>query len=612
MCDFLISLNKKYEGKDLLAFIEEPYGKQGPKGQYFDFSWGSMAILEERLADNNNILKRDGVIFAWVGDLVTDMSDEFINALIARIGEVRNCQRNQTFSLESDEVFKKLNGAFAIVLADEKGVCIVEDVLNFVQVYTGYGRNGRICVLGTHPDLVATLSDESFSVDHVSAAEFLNSGRICFPNTIHRTVKQLNPASLHNIRLGKNNAIEMEDFPYWHPTEELREYDENELASELRTAFIDAVQKRCKGNRIAVSMSGGLDSRLIMAAVPKSVECIGLTFCDELNLEARIAKKATECYDRQWFPILREKEYIGNILEKTVKFIGCVGRFEYAHAIGLVDEINKHGISSMLSGMNMDTFLKAYEASDIVRVKRIWGVLPTRYVKKSIDLIGGFGGFCRENLTQSILAQLAERREIFFNRFADAKRGSLTEWLFLYPTFCGFVTWPSERRLLPMKQVVLDRKLIDFCFKCPVRLKLGKRIFLKAAKELYGKGARVPNAEDGVRPASGHWSRLFQRAIRKLQNRTVRILEKLGKEPQVQDSWHDYQKYWRESEKLDQLRQQYGANLNQFDGILFKDSCQELLENKDLDWHYGFRLLQLAVWLGIIEEYRKELWQAKL
>ncbi|MHC4808163.1 MAG: hypothetical protein ACYTBX_18175, partial [Planctomycetota bacterium] len=86
-----------------------------------------------------------------------------------------------------------------------------------------------------------------------------------------------------------------------------------------------------------------------------------------------------------------------------------------------------------------------------------------------------------------------------------------------------------------------------------------------------------------------------------------RILEKLGKEPRVQGSWHDYQKYWRESEKLDQLRQQYGANLNQFDGILFKDSGQELLENKDLDWHYGFRLLQLAVWLGIIGEYRNVL-----
>lgn len=611
MSDFLISLRKKYKGRGLLELIKNPYEGTFPQGRYFDFSWGSMAVLEEHLANSNNILVRDGLVFAWVGDLVTDMSDEFIDALIARIGEVRNCQRNQTFSLESDEVFKKLNGAFAIVLADENGASIVADLLNFVRVYTGYGQNGRICVLGTHTDLVATLSDESFSVDHVSAAEFLNFGCITFPNTMHRNVKQLNPASLYNIRLGKNKSPEMEDFPYWHPPQELSECDEEQLSEELRTALLEATQTRCKGEKIGVSMSGGLDSRLIMAAVPKSVECIGLTFCDELNREAQIAKKATECYGRQWFPILREDEYIGNILEKTVRFIGCEGPFVNAHAIGLVDEINKHSISSMLSGMNMDTFLKAYRAEDMVRVPRMWGILPPKYAEENIDLIGGFEDFWRENLKMSILTQLAERREIFFSKFADTKRSSLAEWLFLYPAFSGFASWPAERRLLLSRQVVLDRKLIDFCFKCPVRLKLGKRIFVKAVKEVYGRGARIPNAEDGVRPGSGHWSRLFQRAIQKLQSRTVSMLEKLGKEPKVQHSWHDYQKYWRESTKLRELIRDYGANLDQFDGILFKDSGLALLENKDLDWRYGFRLLQLAAWLGIIGEYRKKLWQVK-
>jgi hypothetical protein len=48
-------------------------------------------------------------------------------------------------------------------------------------------------------------------------------------------------------------------------------------------------------------------------------------------------------------------------------------------------------------------------------------------------------------------------------------------------------------------------------------------------------------------------------------------------------------------------------NLDQFDGILFKNTGREFLENKDFDWHYGFRILQLALWLGIIEEYKNVL-----
>jgi hypothetical protein len=80
-------------------------------------------------------------------------------------------------------------------------------------------------------------------------------------------------------------------------------------------------------------------------------------------------------------------------------------------------------------------------------------------------------------------------------------------------------------------------------------------------------------------------------------------LEKLGKEPKIQHSWHDYPKYWRESGKLRELIREYGANLEQFDGILFKESGRALLERKDIDWRSGFRLLQLAIWLGIKENY---------
>jgi len=163
-----------------------------------------------------------------------------------------------------------------------------------------------------------------------------------------------------------------------------------------------------------------------------------------------------------------------------------------------------------------------------------------------------------------------------------------------------------------MRLVALDRRILDFNYKCPLELKLGGKVFLRATKNIYGPGGKLPSANDGVRPSSGHWSRLFQRAIRKSQDRTTKILEKLGKEPRVPGSWQDYQKYWRESEKLRELIRQYGANLDQFDGMLFKESGPELLENKDLYWRYGFRLLQLAVWLGIIGEYRKKLWQVKL
>jgi hypothetical protein len=153
----------------------------------------------------------------------------------------------------------------------------------------------------------------------------------------------------------------------------------------------------------------------------------------------------------------------------------------------------------------------------------------------------------------------------------------------------------------------MDRRILDLVFKCPFELKLGGRLFTQAAMKVYGPGAKIPSANDGVRPGSGHFWRVIQRAIRKSHDRAVSILEKLGKEPKIQHSWHDYQKYWRESTKLDELREQYGSNLDQLDGVLFKQSGLALLQSKDTAWQCGFCLVQLAVWLGVIKEYRTAL-----
>ncbi len=185
-------------------------------------------------------------------------------------------------------------------------------------------------------------------------------------------------------------------------------------------------------------------------------------------------------------------------------------------------------------------------------------------------------------------------------------RGSVAEWMiisrFSQNRFAG--PWVAPRRILPFRFVGADRRLIDFAFRCPVELKLGNKILIMATKNIYGAGSRIPNANDGVRPGSGHWWRLAQRAVRKLQNRSIGVLEKLGKEPRVQHSWIDYDRYWQESSKLADLIREYGKKLDQFDGQVFEGCGLDLLKCKNINWREGFRLLQLAVWKRVIENYR--------
>ncbi len=603
MCDFLISFSPNRRGKDLLSVLKMPYGGARPEGCSFDFAWGSVAVLQEPLAGGKSVVEKEGQVVAWVGDLVTEMTDAYIDALLERVALVRGQTGGKNVSLEADDVFAQLNGAFAILCADEKGVCIIPDIVASVAVHAGYDKEGRLRALGTHQDLVAVLTGEPLQVDRVSIAEFFDRARISFPYTMHERVKRLDPGCAHWFRCDGKRQVERETVSYWRPPSELMDYDERELVCELRTTLVEAVQKRCRGERIGVSLSGGLDSRLVMAIVPQSVECIGLTFCDTMNRETKTAAKVAQCYGRQWVPLFRDPEHVANMTEAAIRFIGCEGFFLDTHIIGLSEAISRCRVDRVLSGLKMDTYLRCYYAYDVVRVARLAGLLPPRYVQRHFDFAGNVAGFWASVLEEPVLAGLRERRERFMERYGDTGRTSQVDWLTVYPVFSGIEGWPAERRVLGIVAPALDRKLIEFSFKCPLILKAGGRVYMKAAKGLYGPGCRIANANDGVRPGSGHWSRLAQRTVRKSHDRVDRALEKLGKEPSIEHSWHDYQKYWRESPKVAELRDKYGANLDGWDGVLLKKKGRTLLEDRHLPWKPGFRLLQLAVWLGVMKEH---------
>jgi len=610
LCDFLFSLNKNLSGKDLLTLIKKPYNIHAPEGQCFDYKWGSLAVLEDHLASNKNIIKNEATIFAWIGDIVTDMSDRFTKLFSERLTSLQGEQDDKCTSLQTDELFGKLNGAFAIISADAGGFCIVTDPLNFTMVYVGKNTRGEILSFGTHPDLVASVSDERLHIDMISVGEFLSSGTPIFPNTMYENVKELNPGRFYYVTF-KDGRAQVKELVYWSPPEELRRcYDDNKLAKELQDILLSVVRDRCIGlKKVGVLLSGGLDSRLVMAAVPETVDCIGLTFCNQLNRETRIAKRVAECYNREWFPLFREKDFLGKYLIDTTKLVGCEFDWVHAHSVGFVEEIAKFNLDAVLGGVQFDVYLKAYFADDWFCKKRMRGLLTDRYMRKSYSYADNTKIFWRQNLRKNIIEQMNLRRKRNYEENIDLGRGSIAEWLtsYVFSQDGTVAFWPVERRKLPTRLVAMDRRLLDFSFKCPIELKLGGKIFDKAAKNIYGAGARIPNANNGVRPSSRHWSRLVQRAIRKVQNRTTIVRQKFGKKAQIQHSWHDYQKYWQESGVLSQLIQDYGKNLEEFDGQVFANYGQELLKCRNIYWCDGFRLLQLAVWRNIIDSYKLEI-----
>ncbi len=604
MSDFLISLDKRFSAADLARLSRMPYTYRRPEGTGFEFPWGNVAVLSERFGQN--VFHRDGTLVAWVGDLVPEVSNSLLESLVNHVSNLRSGAKAGSNHRSAECVLDKINGCYAFVIADAQGFSVITDPMNFVQVYVATDEHGRTASVGTHPDLVARAGGQAGSLDLISIGEFLNAGTPLFPNTAYQRVKELHPGSVYGF-LASDEGRRMKRSIYWTPPEENRDgHSEKALCEELREILLSIVRARCGVNRAGVFLSGGLDSRLIMAAVPESVECVGLTFANAPNRETRTARRVAACYHRDWVLLLRGKDYLADCLVDAVRLTGCEYEWTTGQVIALAAELDKLGLDVILEGTLFNDYFTGFCAREWQREKRWGGLLPSRYRKTDWDYAEQIAGFWRTNLCGDALESMHERRQRTYDMFADTRRGSVAEWMEIYPftqdPTVGY--WPAERRTLPVRLVAMDRKALEFSFRCPIELKLGSRLYTEAVCGIYGPGNHIPSANNGVRPGSRHWSRLAQRTVHELKRGGLKLMERLGRPVTVQTSWHYYQQYWRESGKMKQLCEEYGPNLDDFDGALLKGRGRDLLALPDLYWEYGFRLLQLAVWRALIRGYQ--------
>lgn len=609
MADFILCFAPTNRLGDLTDFLRQPYHPRTPTGATLLRPWGGFGILADPCAHGQNLPGSETVAVGWVGDLPEPHRTPVLKQLIACATKVEEAGGFEALASEllKTNCLDRLNGASAVALIGSTGACVITDPFSAVQVYSGTDREGNLAAVGTHPDLVARAASDEDHIDPVSVSDFINTGTPCWPYTMHTHVRELAPGSIHVFAPNKAGRIAHTCRAYWTPPcAEKAAAREADLAQEFSHAWTAAVADRCSGSRIAVQLSGGLDSRLVMAAVPASKDCVGLTLCDTLNREALIARDVAQAYGRSWETLQRDEEYVGRTALDSIRFTGCEGEWHHAHSIGFTDSIAAMGIDTVFTGLFMDNNFKGYYAKDVIRVPRLGGLLAATHRIGTLDYVNQIHPTC----TQYVCAEAVEgsrqrRRELAESHFAR-QRQSPWEWLDGYPlTQASDNTgWIVERRVFPLRLPVMDRRLVDLAFRVPMLWKADNRFFLKSATRVFGPGNRIPNANNGVAPGSGHMAYLWQRGKRKLQTRARRALKSLGMKFPVPHSWHDYQTYWAESRILRDLVAAHGNRLRLFEGKALKPGAEALLQRKELPWRPALRLLQLAVWRSVITSYK--------
>jgi asparagine synthase (glutamine-hydrolysing) len=193
------------------------------------------------------------------------------------------------------DFIKELNGSFVFAIYDvkQRRIIIANDRYGFRPLY--YAMSGGKILFAS--EVKAILEDNAFKkeLDDRAIADFFAFGEILGNKTFFNGIETLPPASVLTYDEQNISIEQYWDFRY-QPDYSL---SQDEMVDQLVQTFRKAVDIRMRDNlRYGVALSGGLDSRVVLAAIDKSQRhrVTGFTFgvpdCSDIRVAKMVAQKA--------------------------------------------------------------------------------------------------------------------------------------------------------------------------------------------------------------------------------------------------------------------------------------------------------------------------------
>ena len=226
--------------------------------------------------------------------------EDFKNDHISK-GHCFTINNDPEFALHLYEEFgedfvKRLNGFFTAVVWDRprQRLIIANDRYGYRPLYWAHVNNKLLIC----SEIKGILQDRTFrrEVNQQGVAEFLAFGHLLGENTLFKDVHLLPAASLW---VYQNQTFSKRQ--YWSPDQhmEVDTRPRKEYLEEIAFLFKRGVQRQLKGDHnITVSLTGGLDSRAIIATINSSSPRIysflhGIKGCTDEKLAQKVADETT-------------------------------------------------------------------------------------------------------------------------------------------------------------------------------------------------------------------------------------------------------------------------------------------------------------------------------
>ena len=514
---------------------------------------------------------------------------------------------------KGENAFKELNGSFCIAiynLATHEFLLVNDRFSSHPLFY--YLTDKKTLLFGTQLSSILQSSEVPRELNMESVLEFFTFQRVLGVKTFYKNINFLPPATILHYRDGNISSI-----PYWEMKYKEEKHPERYYVDKLAEAIKKSVESRTQGDyRFGILLSGGLDSRTVLAASDK--ELLAFTVGDFENREVKIAKRIAETKGCKHIFLKRNLDHYVNLVDEAVEIGDGMYCFIHAHNIGFFDPIQKE-CNVLLHGYALERFFRGTNLphkslnllgkSFFTKLDKLSNKnLPYKIINKlkySLNQINPQQLFIRSYLpilddilldsVNTILKEAESNCTNIYDRFIWFDTHYLSR-------SCAFLFEKSIRSFINERSIAFDNNLLDLHLKMPIDLRSNSRIWMKALAKLDPEIAVIPDANTGYSPFIPEYLEWVLTVSRRIASKLLLLRSRQLPHPTyTQGSWPNFSELIRHNEKMkklisDTLRDSECLDPNIFDIQRVEEIFKESLNGKDEYTPFLFLLLTFGKW----------------
>ena len=516
--------------------------------------------ITDQILNRSCVLGKLDIKSTEVKELIITKKEEKIN--IVTCGEVYNedIENLDKYILTLYEEgrldkLKDFNGSFAAAIYDnvEEKLTLVNDRYGLIKLFYYYDED-RFCFAPKIRPLLKLGVKKSLRKDAI--IDFFLFGYLLGDKTFFKHIYQLPQASILEVSKSNMKLTKYWDYEY---DEEYDARPQEELIEELGALWQRAVKRRIKKDEeIIIPLSGGLDSRAILAAALRCTSkdnIITFTFGEKGSFDFEIGRVVAEKAGVTNIPLGVEKENFEEQYNISMEDIeGMIDATPY-FAIRGYKEMEKYG-DILFTGTMIDVLLGRHILSPI---------FSSDMLKKEISSEEDYAKI-KELIFKH--QKLNDEKEILQLFNPDFLRNVNIQSSFdrTHPKFKNvnnkkfpnyFAVWDYTNRwnkyiyfavlrdrTLFKYHTMLDPDLVDFTLKLPPELRLDENLYIQMLLKRYPELFKLPTTTNqGLRLDAGNVSLFLNRAILFSKMRANKISSMLIKRNIFRDKGKNYIDY---------------------------------------------------------------------